>query len=136
MVKVVPGGPSEKAGVKDGDRIIRVGDSIVAGVNMDTNRIMAMMRGELGSKVDLTIVRRGEPQPIKKTITRGSIPVKSVDVAYMINDTTGYLKTNTFGMITYIEFMNALETLKQAGMKKIIIDLRENEGGVLEPQSR
>ena len=132
VVKVVPGGPSEKAGILDGDRIIRVGDSVVAGVNKNTDQIMAMMRGEFGSKVDLTIVRRGEPKPIKKTVTRGSIPVKSVDVAYMLNDTTGYLKTNTFGMVTYMEFMNAMESLKQAGMKKIIIDLRENEGGVLE----
>ena len=73
---------AEKAGILDGDRIIRVGDSVVAGVNKNTDQIMAMMRGEFGSKVDLTIVRRGEPKPIKKTVTRGSIPVKSVDVAY------------------------------------------------------
>lgn len=131
VVKVVPGGPSEKAGIMDGDRIVRVGDSVVAGVNKNTDQIMAMMRGELGTKVELTIVRRGEPKPIKKEIIRGSIPVKSVDVAYMLNDTTGYVKINTFGMHTYAEFMRSLVDLKQLGMRKVIIDLRENEGGVL-----
>ena len=85
------------------------------------------MRGELGTKVELTIARRGEPKLIKKEVVRGSIPVKSVDVAYMLNDTTGYLKTNTFGMHTYAEFMQALVKLKAEGMRKIIIDLRENE---------
>ena len=129
VVKVVPGGPSEKAGIMDGDRIVRVGDSVVAGVNKNTDQIMAMMRGELGTKVELTIVRRGEPKPIKKEIIRGSIPVKSVDVAYMLNDTTGYVKINTFGMHTYAEFMRSLVDLKQLGMRKVIIDLRENEGG-------
>ena len=131
VVKVVPGGPSEKAGIKDGDRIVRVNDSLVAGVKMSQDKIQELMRGELGTKVELTIARRGEPKLIKKEVVRGSIPVKSVDVAYMLNDTTGYLKTNTFGMHTYVEFMQALAKLKEEGMKKIIIDLRENEGGVL-----
>ena len=131
VVKVVPGGPSEKAGIKDGDRIVRVNDSLVAGVKMGQDKIQELMRGELGTKVVLTIARRGEPKLIKKEVVRGSIPVKSVDVAYMLNDTTGYLKTNTFGMHTYVEFMQALAKLKEEGMKKIIIDLRENEGGVL-----
>ena len=131
VVKVVPGGPSEKAGIKDGDRIVRVNDSLVAGVKMSQDKIQELMRGELGTKVELTIARRGEPQLIKKEVVRRSIPVKSVDVAYMLNDTTGYLKTNTFGMHTYAEFMQALVKLKAEGMRKIIIDLRENEGGVL-----
>lgn len=131
VVKVVPGGPSEKAGLKDGDRIVRVGDSIVAGVKKDTEQIMALMRGEIGTKVVLTIIRRGESKPITKEITRGSIPVKSVDVAYMVNDTTGFVRVGTFGMHTYAEFMKALVDLKQAGMKKVIVDLRENQGGVL-----
>ena len=128
VVKVVPGGPSEKAGIKDGDRIVRVNDSLVAGVKMSQDKIQELMRGELGTKVELTIARRGEPKLIKKEVVRGSIPVKSVDVAYMLNDTTGYLKTNTFGMHTYAEFMQALVKLKAEGMRKIIIDLRENEG--------
>ena len=131
VVKVVPGGPSEKAGIKDGDRIVRVHDSLLDGVKMSQDKIQELMRGELGTKVELTIARRGEPKLITKEVVRGSIPVKSVDVAYMLNDTTGYLKTNTFGMHTYAEFMQALVKLKAEGMRKIIIDLRENEGGVL-----
>ena len=91
VVKVVPGGPSEAAGLQDGDRIVKVNDSIVAGRNMNTDKIMSLMRGEIGTDVQLTIVRRGEKQPLIKNITRGSIPIKSVDVAYMFDDTTGIL---------------------------------------------
>lgn len=131
VVKIVPGGPSEKVDIKDGDRIVRVNDSVVAGMKMDDKKIMAMMRGELGTDVDITVVRRGVKAPLKKTITRGSIPIKSVDVAYMINDTMGYIKVKTFGMNTYDEFMTSLKSLEKQGMKKVIIDLRDNEGGIL-----
>ena len=131
VVKVVPGGPSEKAGLKDGDRIIQVDDSIVAGKNVDTDKIMKMMRGEIGTDVVLTLVRRGESKPFVKKVTRGSIPIKSVDVAYMINDTVGFIKVKTFGMNTYGEFVNALNTLSKQGMRKVIVDLRDNEGGIL-----
>lgn len=131
VIKVVPGGPSEKAGLKDGDRVVRVNDTLVAGVKMDDKKIMAMMRGEMGSDVNVTIVRRGEKAPLKKTITRGAIPIKSIDVAYMLNDTTGFVKVKTFGMNTYDEFMAALEKLGKQGMKKLVIDLRGNEGGIL-----
>ena len=131
VIKVVPGGPSEEAGVQDGDRIVKVNDTVVAGVKMNDSRIMGMLRGELGTDVNVTLVRRGAGQPIEKTITRGSIPVKSVDVAYMVNDTTGYVKVNTFGMNTYDEFMAALKSLENQGMKKLIVDLRSNVGGIL-----
>ncbi len=131
VVKVVPGGPSEKAGLKDGDRIIQVDDSIVAGKNVDTDKIMKMMRGEIGTDVVLTLVRRGESKPFVKKVTRGSIPIKSVDVAYMVNDTVGFIKVKTFGMNTYGEFVNALNALSKQGMRKVIVDLRDNEGGIL-----
>lgn len=131
VVKVVPGGPSEKAGLRDGDRIVKVNDSIVAGRNLDTDHIMKMMRGEIGTEVKLSIVRRGEKQPIEKRVIRGSIPIKSVDVAYMLDDTTGFVKVKTFGMNTYDEFMAALSALEAQGMKKLIVDLRDNEGGIL-----
>lgn len=131
VIKVVPGGPSEEAGVQDGDRIVKVNDTVVAGVKMNDSRIMGMLRGELGTDVNVTLVRRGAGQPIEKTITRGSIPVKSVDVAYMVNDTIGYVKVNTFGMNTYDEFMAALKSLENQGMKKLIVDLRSNVGGIL-----
>lgn len=131
VVKIVPGGPSEKVGLHDGDRIVRVDDSVVAGVKMDDKNIMGMMRGEIGSDVDITVVRRGESRPIRKTITRGSIPVKSIDVAYMFNDTIGYVKVRTFGMNTHEEFVAAIESLKGKGMKRLMVDLRDNEGGIL-----
>lgn len=131
VVKVVPGGPSEKAGLKDGDRIVRVDDSIVAGKKLDSDKIMKLMRGEIGTQVELTLVRRGESKPLIKKVTRGSIPIKSVDVAYMINDTTGFIKVKTFGMNTYDEFIKAMKNLSSQGMRHIIIDLRDNEGGIL-----
>ena len=117
VVKVVPGGPSEKAGIKDGDRILRVNDSLIAGVNMDLDKIMGMMRGEIGTEVELTVKRMGMPDLMKITVERGSIPVKSVDVAYMLNDTTGYVKVGTFGIQTYMEFMQAMAKLHRDGMK-------------------
>lgn len=131
VVKVVPGGPSEKAELRDGDRIIRVNDSIVAGKKMDTDKIMKLMRGEIGTEVDLTLVRRGVDKPFVKKVVRGSIPIKSVDVAYMLNDTIGLVKVKTFGMNTYDEFMEALGSLSAQGMRKVIVDLRDNEGGIL-----
>lgn len=131
VVKIVPGGPAEKAGLLDGDRIIQVDDSVVAGKNMSTDKIMEMMRGEIGSNVGLSIVRRGAKSPFTKSVTRGSIPVKSVDVAYMLDDTTGYIKVKIFGMNTYNEFTQSLAALEKQGMQKLVIDLRGNEGGIL-----
>lgn len=131
VIKVVPGGPSERAGILDGDRIVKVNDSVVAGRKMDTDKIMKMMRGEIGTEVKLTLIRRGEKEPIVKNIVRGGIPVKSVDVAYMLNDTTGYVKVRIFGMNTYTEFMAALDTLQKQGMRQLVADFRRNEGGIL-----
>ena len=131
VLQVVPGGPSEQAGVLNGDRIVKVNDSIIAGRKMDTDKIMKMMRGEIGTEVALTLVRRGEKEPVVKNIVRGTIPVKSVEVAYMVNDTTGYVNVRTFGMNTYNEFIAALDTLSKQGMKRVIVDMRGNAGGIL-----
>ena len=132
VVKVVPGGPSEAAGLQDGDRIVKVNDSIVAGRNMNTDKIMSLMRGEIGTDVQLTIVRRGEKQPLIKNITRGSIPIKSVDVAYMFDDTTGFIKVKTFGMNTYDEFMASLAKLEGLGMKRFIVLMDEGSASASE----
>lgn len=131
VVKVVPGGPSEAAGLQDGDRIVRVNDTVVAGRKLDTEKIMGWMRGEIGTEVELTLVRRGRKEPFAKRVTRGSIPIKSVDVSYMADDTTGLVRIKTFGMNTYDEFMKALAELETQGMKRLIVDLRDNEGGIL-----
>lgn len=130
VVKVVPGGPSEAVGIEDGDRIVRVNDTLIAGVKMDDKKIMSMMRGELDTEVTLTILRHGK-SPMVKKVVRGTIPIKSVEVAYMVNDTTGYVKVKTFGMNTYDEFIEAIEGLQKQGMRKLIVDLRNNEGGIL-----
>lgn len=131
IVKVVPGGPSEKAGLQDGDRIVKVNDTLVAGRNTNTDTLMKMMRGEIGTDVYLTIARRGEEKPFIQKITRGSIPIKSISVAYMVNDTVGLVGVKTFGMNTYDEFMQALDKLSADGMRRLIVDLRNNEGGIL-----
>lgn len=131
VIKVVPGGPSEEAGIEEGDRIVRVDDSLVAGVKMKDTDVMSLMKGEVDTKVKVTIVRHGVKEPLEKIIVRGSIPMKSLDAAYMVNDTTGYIKVKTFAMTTYDEFMDALKKLSDEGMKKVIVDLRYNEGGIL-----
>ncbi|MDR0766008.1 MAG: S41 family peptidase [Odoribacteraceae bacterium] len=131
VVKVVPGGPSESVDIRDGDRIVQVDDSIVAGKKMNSDQIMKMMRGEIATKVRLTIQRAGENKPIVKQITRGSIPLKSVEVAFMPNDTTGYIKITIFDMNTLAEMTRVIDELTAKGARKLVIDLRGNEGGVL-----
>ena len=131
VIKIVPGGPSENAGILDGDRIVKVGDSIITGKNVNNDKIMSMMRGDLGTDVDFTIIRKGEKEPIIKHVTRGNIPLKSVEVAYMLSDTIGLIKVSSFSMTTYNEFVIALEQLKAQGMTHLVVDLRENGGGVL-----
>lgn len=131
VVKVVEGGPSQKAGIIDGDRIVKVNDTLIAGKKMDNNKIMSMMRGEIGTKVKITIARKGNKRLIHKTINRGVIPLTSIDVAYMMDKGTGYIKVNKFAMDTYDEFMKSLIKLKAEGMNKLIVDLRENTGGFL-----
>jgi carboxyl-terminal processing protease len=98
---------------------------------MPTDKIMGMMRGEIGTRVALALHRRGTATPLVKHITRGSIPIRSVEVAFMPNDTTGYVKVAVFDMNTLAEFTRAVATLKERGARKLILDLRGNEGGVL-----
>ena len=131
VVNTVIGGPAENANILPGDRVVAVDDSIIAGRNLSTDGIMKLLRGEVGSHLKLTIYRRTLGKNINKDITRGTIPIKSVDIAYMPNDTTGIIKINTFGMNTYNEFIASIEKLKSKGMKRLIIDLEGNPGGVM-----
>ena len=132
VIRVIPGGPSEKVGLKAGDRIVTVNDSIVAGVKTDRDKIMAMLRGDLGTKVKVGIIRQNVDKMMDFEIIRGNIPINSVDVSYMISKTIGYIKISRFSFNTYHEFLIAIAKLKTAGCKDLILDLRDNSGGLLD----
>ncbi|MCB0584787.1 MAG: S41 family peptidase [Phaeodactylibacter sp.] len=132
VVAPLAGGPSEAAGILAGDKIVQISDSTIAGVNMDTRDVINMLRGEKGTDVEVGIVRGQEQKVRKFTITRDEIPMHSVDVAYMIDDKTGYIKVNRFSATTYEEFMKGMEKLIDAGMEDLMIDLRHNPGGYLQ----
>ena len=127
VLNVIPGGPSEKAGLQQGDRIVRVDDETIAGTKTPQDTMVSLMKGPSGSKVKITVSREGTEIPFE--ITRGKIPVHSIDAAFMINDTTGYIRLSKFRRSTYHEFAQASEKLLGQGMKKMIFDLRGNTGG-------
>ncbi len=126
---VVPDGPAEKEKIMIGDQLIKVDDTTVAGVKINTERIRKFLRGMPNTKVDITILR--EKQLKKMTITRGTIPIPSLDASYMINSQTGFLKLNKFSLTSYEEFRTSLQKLKNLGMTQLIFDLRGNGGGIL-----
>ena len=130
--EVIPGGPSEKIGLMAGDRIMTINDSAVAGMNIPNTEIKKMLRGEKGTKVKLGIKRNNTKKTLSFEVTRGDIPVNWVDAAYMIDDTTGYIKVNKFGRTTRDEFLTGLVKLKAQGADRYIVDLRGNTGGFLE----
>jgi carboxyl-terminal processing protease len=129
VVYVIHNGPSEKAGIQIGDKILKVNDSLLTGKKYGTNDIRKFIRGPQGSKAILQILRAGNQQSIP--VTRGTIPVPSVDAAYMIDKTTGYIKLNKFTETSFEEFMQAMETLKKQGMQSMIFDLEGNGGGFM-----
>jgi carboxyl-terminal processing protease len=131
VVSALSGGPSEALGIRSGDRIISVDGKNVAGIKITNNDVIKKLRGIGGTKVNVGILRRGSKNVLKFTITRGKIPIYSVDVSYMVNDELGYIKISRFAQTTYDEFMSALEKLKKNGMKKLVLDLRGNPGGLL-----
>lgn len=129
IVYVFPGGPSDKAGLLIGDKIIRVNDSSLTKKNNSTNEIKELIRGPRGSKATLTVVRGAVEKAV--VVTRGKIPVPSVEAAYMINQSTGYIKLTKFTDSSYEEFMQAMEDLQKKGLKSLIFDLRGNGGGFM-----
>ncbi len=131
VIAVISGGPSEKVGILPGDRIVTVNDSLIAGVKIENDDIVGMLRGERGTKVNVGIKRSGIDGLIDFEITRGIIPMYSVDVSYMLNPTTGYIKIGKFGSKTYDEFIQGVGLLMQEGCKSLIVDLRGNQGGYL-----
>lgn len=134
LVVIVPlrGGPSEKVGIMAGDRIIKVDDELIAGVKMTTPDIMKRLKGEKGTKVKLEIARRRLDKTLIFEIERDKIPTYSIEVAYMIDETTGLIALSKFAATTYDEMREAIQKLKLRGMDKLILDLRDNTGGYLE----
>ena len=130
VLSVLKGGPSEKVGLQVGDKFIKVGDSLVAGNGISGDKVRKLLRGEGGSKVTISVLR-GKEQ-LQYTITRGTIPLYSRDAAYMIAPGVGYIRLNKFAETTYEEFMEGMETLKEKGIQKLVLDLRDNGGGILQ----
>ncbi len=131
IMNTILNGPSERAGILAGDRIIRVDDSLVAGVRMNSNDIVKMLKGKRGTKVIVTIARRGVDELLEFELIRDRIPIASVDIAYMITEDIGFIKISEFSKSTSNEFSRAVDTLTSKGMKKLILDLRGNGGGYM-----
>lgn len=133
IMNVLAGGPSDKAGLKVGDKFIKVDTAVVAGNGVTNEKIRKMLRGSGASKVTISLLRAGEGgRPREVTISRGTIPLLSVDVAYMVDKTTGYIRINKFSETTHGEFAQALMGLQKEGLQRLILDLRDNGGGVLQ----
>ena len=131
VIQPVSGGPSEKVGIRGGDRIVMVNDTTIAGVKMSTEDITRRLKGPKGTKVDVKVVRRGVEELLSFTIERDKIPMYSLDASYMMTPKVGYIKINRFGATTHEEFMEALARLKGQGMHNLILDLQGNGGGYL-----
>ncbi|MBR5140918.1 MAG: PDZ domain-containing protein [Bacteroidales bacterium] len=127
VLGVIPGGPSEKAGLTQGDRIIKVGEKVIAGMKTPQDSMIRLMKGPAGTKVKITVNRDGALIPFE--ITRDKIPVHCIDAAFMIDDHTGYIKLSKFTRTTYKEFTEATDKLLALGMTRLIFDLRDNTGG-------
>ena len=132
VVNTISGGPSEKAGLQGGDKIVAVDGKRLAAGKLTSREIVDLLRGERGTKVEITVIRIGAQEPLKYTVTRDKITTSSVDIAYMLDDVTGYLKINRFGAKTDDEFFDSLDKLQSKGMERLILDLRDNGGGYLD----
>lgn len=132
VIKPIPFGPSEKAGIKAGDRILFADKLQLYNKKLETDSLFSILKGEEGSNVKLTIYRKSENRKFAVNLKRDIIPIKSVDIAIMVDATVGYIKINRFAETTYDEFLKGLTQLKAEGAKEVILDLRENGGGYLE----
>ncbi len=131
VIQPVTNGPSEKKGIIAGDRIVTVNDTAIAGVKMSREEIMRRLRGPKGTKVRLGIVRNGVDGVSEFVIERDKIPVYTIDAAYMIDPTTGYIRIGSFGATTYKELMENVDKFQKKGMTCLVLDLQENGGGYL-----
>lgn len=132
VIQTIHNGPSEKAGLMAGDKIIYVNDSLVAGVKITNEKVFKKLRGKKGTKVKVGIQRAGIKNILNFTIERDDIPIHSVDVYYMLTSDIGYIRINRFAQNTVKEFETAMQNLLKKGMKKLVLDLRDNPGGILD----
>ena len=130
VTNVISGGPSDKAGLQVGDQIIRVNDSVVAGNGITAERIKKLLRGPGASMVNVSMYRGHTLRQF--TIQRGMIPLPALDAAYLIDKESGYIRINKFSRTTFEEFMQALDSLEKQGMKKLVLDIRGNGGGIVD----
>ena len=130
VLEVIAGGPSEKAGLLTGDRLLKVDDKVIAGVKFPQDSMVRRMKGPAGTKVTVTVKRGKEEIPFE--ITRGKIPLHSIDAFFMVDDTTGYVRLQKFSRTTDAEFIDAYSALKKQGMTRLLMDLRDNSGGYLD----
>jgi carboxyl-terminal processing protease len=131
VTQPIAGGPSEKLGIRAGDRIVKIDTAMVAGIKITNADVMKKLRGDKGTKVKVLIYRRNEPELLEFVITRDKIPLFSVDASYMASPETGYIKISKFADTTVEEFKEALAKLKAQGMQSLILDLSGNGGGYL-----
>ena len=131
IVNVIKGGPSEKVGIMAGDRILYVDDSLVANKKLTNEDVMRKLKGPKNTKVKVKVLRRGIDGLLDFTITRDAIPTYSVDIAYMLDESIGYLKLSKFSATTVDEFKKAIRSLLGQGMRQLVFDLRGNTGGYL-----
>ncbi len=132
VTSIIKGGPAEKVGMLAGDRIISIDGKTYVGKEVTNTETIHKLKGEKGSKVKLGVLRRDQKKPFTFTVTRGDIPVKSIDAAYMLTDKLGYVRVNKFGKTTYPELLISLAQLEQEGFEGLVIDLRGNTGGYLD----
>ena len=130
--KVIPNGPSFKAGIKAGDRILLADKDTLYGKKWRNKKIIKTLKGKKGTKINLTVYRKATKKLFKTTVVRDEVPIKSVDASYMINDSLGYIKLNKFSATSYNEFHKALINLEKQGMTCLVFDLRGNPGGYLQ----
>lgn len=133
VIEAISGGPSERAGILPGDRIISCNDTVIAGVKMPNSKILRVLRGPRGTIARLCVKRKSSPTPIEFSVTRDEIPIYSVDASYMVNDSIGLISIARFAGTTTDEVNDAMKKLRRHGMKHLIIDLTDNGGGYLKP---
>jgi len=129
VMSVIGDGPSERAGLMAGDRIIRIDDSTAVGLSED--EVTSKLKGEIGTQVEVAIQRHGARAPLEFTLTRDTIPLYTVDASYMVDTMTGYLRVSRFSQETYNEFIEHARALKDQGMERLVLDLRSNTGGYM-----